>query len=36
MTWQEYEAKKKEAQKKHADPKEYEKEVKEITKEARL
>ena len=36
MTWQEYEAKKKEAQKKYADPKEYEKEVKAITKEAHL
>lgn len=36
MTWQEYEAKKKEAQKKYIDSKEYEKEVKKIVKEARL
>lgn len=36
MTWQEYEAKKKEAQKMNEDPQEYEKAIKKITKEARL
>lgn len=36
MTWQEYEAKKKEAQKKYIDSKEYEKEVKRLAREMGL